>query len=313
MAPAAKPNRLIEWPSVRVEELAFRAILVLHGRTSMPRFAQGVARVLGRPPPDASNTFVETRFGAEGVVIAWAGPEEWFVIGQEEGTSGLRVSLRQAIPEADGAVVDVSSGFTLFSLEGRRARDLIAAGCSIDVHPRVFEPGRCAQTLYARIGGHAVAARRNAPLRDDGAPQLRGLALALAGDLGRADGGRIGRMGETELGSPRSDGTLDAKGLDCPLPILKTKVALSRMKAGEVLHVAATDPHSVIDFKAFCARTPHELVHHEAHGDLFEFWVRNAAPRESPESSGDRGPCGSPRRSASVIGQGGSRRGNNEL
>ena len=150
--PAAKPNRLIEWPSVRVEELPFRAILVLHGRTGVPRFAQGVARVLGRPPPDSSNTFVETRFGQEGAVIAWAGPEEWFVIGQEEGTSGLRVALRQAIPEADGAVVDVSGGFTLFSLEGRRARDLIAAGCSIDVHPRVFGPGSCAQTLYARTG-----------------------------------------------------------------------------------------------------------------------------------------------------------------
>ena len=150
--PAAKPNRLIEWPSVRVEELPFRAILVLHGRTGVPRFAQGVARVLGRPPPDSSNTFVETRFGQEGVVIAWAGPEEWFVVGQEEGTSGLRVALRQAIPEADGAVVDVSGGFTLFSLEGRRARDLIAAGCSIDVHPRVFGPGSCAQTLYARTG-----------------------------------------------------------------------------------------------------------------------------------------------------------------
>ena len=151
-APTARPNRLIEWPSLRVEELAFRAILVLHGRTGVPRFAQGVARVLGRPPPDAPNTFVETRFGAEGVVIAWAGPEEWHVIGQEEGTSGLRVALRQAIPEADGAVVDVSSGFTLISLEGRQARDLMAAGCPIDIHPRAFGPGRCAQTLFAGIG-----------------------------------------------------------------------------------------------------------------------------------------------------------------
>lgn len=151
-APSTAPNRLIERPGVRVEELPFRAILVLHGRTGLPRFAQGVAQVLGRPPPDAPNTFVETRFGEERVVIAWAGPEEWFVVGQEEGTSGLRVALRQAIPEAEGAVVDVSSGFTLFSLEGRRARDLIAAGCSIDVHPRGFGPGRCAQTLYARTG-----------------------------------------------------------------------------------------------------------------------------------------------------------------
>ena len=151
-APAAKPNRLIEWPNLRVEELPFRAILVLHGRTGMPRFAQGVARVLGRPPPDAPNSFVETWFGEEGAVIAWSGPEEWFVIGQEEGTSGLRVALRQAIPETDGAVVDVSSGFTLFSLEDRQARDLIAAGCPIDVHPRAFGPGRCAQTLFAGVG-----------------------------------------------------------------------------------------------------------------------------------------------------------------
>ena len=151
-APAAEPNRLIEWPRLRVEELPFRAMLVLHGRTGVPRFAQGVARVLGRPPPDAPNTFVESRFGAEAVVIAWAGPEEWFVVGQEEGTSGLRVALRQAIPAADGAAVDVSSGFTLFSLEGAQARNLIAAGCAIDVHPRAFGPGRCAQTLYARVG-----------------------------------------------------------------------------------------------------------------------------------------------------------------
>ena len=150
--PATAPTLLIEWPGVRVEELPFRAILALHGRTGLPRFAQGVAQVLGRPPPDASNTFVETRFGGENVVLAWAGPEEWLVIGQEEGTSGLRVALRQAIPEADGAVVDVSSGFTLFSLEGRQVRDLIAAGCSIDVHPRGFGPGRCAQTLYAGAG-----------------------------------------------------------------------------------------------------------------------------------------------------------------
>ena len=104
------------------------------------------------------------------------------------------------------------------------------------------------------------------------------MAVALDGNVGRADGGRIGRMAETELAPPRSDRTLDAKGLDCPLPILKTKVALSRMAAGEVLHVAATDPHSVIDFKAFSARTAHELVHHEERGGVFEFWVKNAGP-----------------------------------
>ena len=151
-SPATAPNRAIDRPGVEVEELPFRSVLVLHGRTGMPRFAQGVAGVLGRPPPDAPNTFVEVRFGREAAVLAWTGPEEWFVVGQEEGTSGLGIALRQAIPEAGGAVVDVSSAFTLFSITGGRSRDLIAAGCPVDVHPRAFGPGRCAQTLYARVG-----------------------------------------------------------------------------------------------------------------------------------------------------------------
>ena len=74
---------------------------------------------------------------------------------------------------------------------------------------------------------------------------------------------------------------LDAKGLNCPLPILKTKVLLNKMQPGQVVHVLSTDPHSVIDFKAYCARTKHELLEiRETGNDLFEFFVRRA---EHPE------------------------------
>lgn len=141
----------LEWPGLKLQELPFRTIVVLHGRAMVPAFTSAVAQVLTRPPPDTPNTFVEASFGEEAVVLAWAGPEEWFVIGQEEGTSGLRAALRHALPDAEGAVVDVSSGYTLFSLEGRLAPDLIAAGCPIDVHPRAFGPGRCARTLFDRV------------------------------------------------------------------------------------------------------------------------------------------------------------------
>lgn len=79
------------------------------------------------------------------------------------------------------------------------------------------------------------------------------------------------------------DNSLDAKGLNCPLPILKTKVLLNRMQPGEVLYVEATDPHSVVDFEAYCARTGHELVHKvEAEDEgLYAFYIRrieNAKP-----------------------------------
>ncbi len=56
------------------------------------------------------------------------------------------------------------------------------------------------------------------------------------------------------------DKELDAKGLNCPLPILRAKKALADMQAGQVLKVLSTDPGSVKDFQAFCKQTGHTLL-----------------------------------------------------
>ncbi|HEY4731972.1 MAG TPA: sulfurtransferase TusA family protein [Gammaproteobacteria bacterium] len=69
---------------------------------------------------------------------------------------------------------------------------------------------------------------------------------------------------------------LDAKGLNCPLPILKTKVVLNKMRPGEILFVEATDPHAEIDFEAYCARSRHELIRVSQAGDVYEFYIRRA-------------------------------------
>jgi TusA-related sulfurtransferase len=53
---------------------------------------------------------------------------------------------------------------------------------------------------------------------------------------------------------------LDTRGLNCPLPILKTKKALSEMQSGEVLRVVSTDPGSIRDFQAFARQTGNELI-----------------------------------------------------
>jgi len=76
---------------------------------------------------------------------------------------------------------------------------------------------------------------------------------------------------------------LDVKGLNCPLPILRTKMLIGSIEPGQILHVLATDPHSVLDFKAFCARTGHELVHLVEGPEVFEFYLqrRPAAPKTS--------------------------------
>jgi tRNA 2-thiouridine synthesizing protein A len=72
------------------------------------------------------------------------------------------------------------------------------------------------------------------------------------------------------------DEHLDAKGLNCPLPVLKAKVALNKMRPGEVLYVEATDPHATIDFEAYCARTGHEIVRLLESSDLIEIYVKRA-------------------------------------
>jgi len=73
---------------------------------------------------------------------------------------------------------------------------------------------------------------------------------------------------------------LDTRGLNCPLPILKTKVVLNKMHPGEILFVESTDPHSEIDFEAYCARSGHELIKIRQAGDVYEFYIRRA---EYPE------------------------------
>lgn len=69
------------------------------------------------------------------------------------------------------------------------------------------------------------------------------------------------------------DQTLDAKGLDCPLPVLKAKVALTKMLPEEILHVEATDPHSKIDFEAYCAKTGHKIIHMTETDGIIEFYI----------------------------------------
>jgi tRNA 2-thiouridine synthesizing protein A len=70
--------------------------------------------------------------------------------------------------------------------------------------------------------------------------------------------------------------SLDARGLNCPLPILRTKRALSGLNAGETLAVAATDPGSLKDMQAFCKQTGNELVSSSTNQGEFEFLIRKA-------------------------------------
>lgn len=67
---------------------------------------------------------------------------------------------------------------------------------------------------------------------------------------------------------------LDAKGLNCPLPILKARKALKELPTNGVLEILATDPGSVADFQAFCRMTGNELLEHSEDAGTYRFLIR---------------------------------------
>ncbi len=71
--------------------------------------------------------------------------------------------------------------------------------------------------------------------------------------------------------------TLDARGLNCPLPILRTKKAIANLSSGDVLEVTATDPGSVKDLDSFCSQTGHQMLSSDATDDGgFVFRIQKA-------------------------------------
>jgi heterotetrameric sarcosine oxidase gamma subunit len=106
---------------------------------------QAVAGRLGLDP--APGLACATPAGA----ALWLAPGAWMMVagGLDEGV--LYQDLRQRLEEV-AAVMDQSHGRAALRLAGARARDVLAKGCRLDLHPRVFQPGMCAQTPIAQIG-----------------------------------------------------------------------------------------------------------------------------------------------------------------
>jgi tRNA 2-thiouridine synthesizing protein A len=71
-----------------------------------------------------------------------------------------------------------------------------------------------------------------------------------------------------------ADATLDAKGLNCPLPIVKAKKSLKGLNSGETLEVLSTDPGSILDFESFCKATGNVLMEQSENGGVFQFLIQ---------------------------------------
>ncbi|MEX5719591.1 sarcosine oxidase subunit gamma, partial [Geodermatophilus maliterrae] len=103
---------------------------------------------LGVDLPTAPDTWVPTGTGR----AVWLGPEEWLLTSSTEAPEDLEVRVRAAVRPLGGSAADVSAQRTVLRLTGARVREVLAKGCSIDLHPRVFGRGRSAQTTLGQAG-----------------------------------------------------------------------------------------------------------------------------------------------------------------
>jgi sarcosine oxidase subunit gamma len=126
-------------------ERAHRLQLNLRGDSGNPVFVAAVKAVAGLDLPAEANRFTASGDRA----CLWLGPNEWLILGPDGKQADLATDLRAALAAQHAAVTDVSEARTTILLQGPRARDLLQKGTPLDLHPRVFQPGQCAQSHIA--------------------------------------------------------------------------------------------------------------------------------------------------------------------
>jgi sarcosine oxidase subunit gamma len=113
-----------------------------HGRGFMAAAGRVLDLLL---PNEPCTSAARNRIGA-----LWLGPDQWLVTCPANDLPDLLASLREALAGVHAAITDVSDGRIAFHIAGPSAREVLAKGCPLDLHPRAFPPGRCAQSLLAK-------------------------------------------------------------------------------------------------------------------------------------------------------------------
>jgi sarcosine oxidase subunit gamma len=139
---------------VTLAEKTLPVAVNLRGKAGDPAFVEAVRGALGLEPPTAPNTVA----ASDGTALLWLGPDEWLAV-QHDAAPGaeaqLAAKLRAALANDAGgqhaAITEVGESLCCIAVAGPRARDLIAKGCPLDLHPRVFGGvGHCAQSHLAK-------------------------------------------------------------------------------------------------------------------------------------------------------------------
>ncbi|SFN92337.1 sarcosine oxidase subunit gamma [Geodermatophilus obscurus] len=152
MAELLRTHPLEGW-STRVERLPDTVRITVEPYVAMVDVRLGAvpaeaSAALGVDLPTTPNTWVPAGTGR----AVWFGPDEWLLTSTTEAPEELEARVRAAVVPLGGSATDVSAQRIGLRLTGARVRDVLAKGCSIDLHPRVFGRGSSAQTTLGQAG-----------------------------------------------------------------------------------------------------------------------------------------------------------------
>jgi sarcosine oxidase subunit gamma len=168
--------------------MASQGQLNLRGDPDDPAFVEAVERVLEQSLPRTPNTV-----SAGDHRVFWLGPDEWLLCAPRSGLPALLAELERALQGLHAAVNVLGGGQVLLRLQGAACREVLAAGCTLDLHPAKFAPGQCAQTglakaavLLAPLGGAGGEEGMDVFVRLSYADYLLDWLAAMAGGHGLA-------------------------------------------------------------------------------------------------------------------------------
>lgn len=132
---------------VTVTVRADRGHINLRGNAADAAFVDAVAKACASDLPGALRSL-----GDDELRIYWLGPDEWSLCTSASRVAGLLAALGSAAAGLHMTYNDLSGTFVTLRLSGDKVRELLAKGCTLDLHPAVFADAACAQTGLAKAG-----------------------------------------------------------------------------------------------------------------------------------------------------------------
>ena len=134
--------------TVVLEDRGFRGQIVLRGRASDAEFFDAVSDITGLRPSKETNVVT----GGPGFPrLLWLGPEEWLLVTEDEESGRIMLGLTNSFKGRYVQVVDNSDAYAIVGVTGASARNILAKGCTLDLHERVFRSGCSTRTLLGQV------------------------------------------------------------------------------------------------------------------------------------------------------------------